>query len=133
VKKQYAKVLKEEGMESSRLGDGSRRRGERGEHQDGAVKGRRKGKERPVDGEKDVEKPHERRTRPTRALSPSDVGPPLPQTSLRELKKQAFARYQPLRTGDAGDGLRGERGKGQPDMGARMGVLLERIKRDKAG
>ena len=56
----------------------------------------------------------------------------MPQTSLRELKKEAFARYHSPRTEGVGGGM-GRGGRGQPNMGARMGVLLERIKRDKAG
>jgi len=121
-------------MESSRLGDGSLRRGERRDTD--ITRGKRKGKESvALPAEHDKE-----RGRPAPALSPSDIGPPMPQTSLRELKKQAFTKYHlPRQRGDGDRGLvggaraGGRAGKGQPNMGARMGVLLERIKRDELG
>ena len=47
----------------------------------------------------------------------------MPQTSLRELKKEAYRKYHPGGGGGAP--------RAQPNMGARMGVLLEKIKRDK--
>jgi hypothetical protein len=187
VKQQYAKVLKEEGMESTRLST-------RGEGEAGRVrtleKGKGKGKSRAVgEGEEDDDgdssddggitisrhpkpsSPPPRTIPPTRnardkrpkskveveksstvplvrALSPSrlDIGPPLPQTSLRELKKEAFSKYHaPPRSRTSGYGTtpRGRVGgfgmgmgtgtgkRGQPNMGARMGALLEQIKRDK--
>lgn len=132
MKRQYAKVLKEEGMDSSRLGDGSRRRGEKDSPE--TVKTRRKGKQRAGENEDDVETREE--SRRTRALSPRTIGPPMPQTSLRELKKEAFARYHAPRAAAGlgpgkAEGGRGRGGGGQPNMGARMAVLLERIKRDK--
>lgn len=97
--------------------------------------------------------------RKVRALSPSDISAPMPQTSLRELKKEAFKKYHPARQHSsaslrvaptaaaahahgtrravsAGSTLSGPPGagkgmRGQPNMAARMGVLLEKIKRDK--
>lgn len=83
-----------------------------------------------------------------RALDVGDIGPPMPQTSYRELKKEAFSKYHPKRLdptpirhgqstggigGFGGSSGQGRGGRGQPNMGARMGVLLEKIKRDKAG
>lgn len=173
VKKQYAKVLRAEGMESERLGDGSRRRNER-EESDNKLKGKTgsfKGKERrerEERGEEDPDtariraragpssssssfsrpnkpfnksynnKPYDKTTRKSRveeappkpkvrALSPSP--PPSapssePKPSLRTLKKEGFSKYH--RAKDA-TGL--SKGRGQPNMGARMGVLLEKIKR----
>jgi hypothetical protein len=161
IKQQYAKVLKEEGMESTRLAP-------RGDGQAGRVrtlekgKGKGKGKARDEDSDdsssedegKGVADPNlsfapvipvqriksrQSPNRPysetpvqrsVRALSPSDVGPPLSQTSLRSLKREAFAKYHPPpvnRLGRAGSG------RGQPNLGARMNVLLETIKRDKQG
>lgn len=80
-----------------------------------------------------------------RALSPSAIGPPMPITSLRTLKKEAFSKYHAPRRRDegvrpAGGGrgggatvtAAGRGGRGQPNMGARMGALLEKIRRDRA-
>lgn len=87
----------------------------------------------------------------SRALSPPPISHPMPLTELRQLKKEAYAKYHPprpstvlgSRTVSAGSAYSGktalgsgywrDRGKGQPNMGARMGVLLEKIKRDRAG
>ncbi|OWZ50150.1 hypothetical protein C351_01299 [Cryptococcus neoformans c8] len=170
VKKQYAKVLRAEGMESERLGDGSRRRNER-EEGNNEIKGRTgssKGKERrgrEERGEEDPDtariraragpsssssrpnkpfnkshsnKPYEKTTwkprveeappKPkVRALSPSP--PPSapssePKPSIRTLKKEGFSKYH-----WAKDATGLSKGRGQPNMGARMGVLLEKIKR----
>ncbi|KIR59747.1 hypothetical protein I314_04179 [Cryptococcus bacillisporus CA1873] len=172
VKKQFAKVLRAEGMESERLGDGSRRRNER-EEGDNKLKGRTgnfKGKERREREERGEEDPdmariraragpssstpfsrpnkpfnkshnnksYDRTTRKprieeappkpkVRALSPSP--PPSapssePKPSIRTLKKEGFSKYH--RAKDT-TGL--SKGRGQPNMGARMGVLLEKIKR----
>ena len=137
MKKQYARVLKEEGMESTRLSDGPRRRGNiedeaiTEEQRDG--KGKETSSASEEEGLERWEPREPTRTR-ARALSPSDIGPPMPQTSMRELKKQAFARYHSPRFESAARGAGGGvKGKGQPNMGARMGALLERIKRDKTG
>ncbi|WVQ78446.1 hypothetical protein IAT38_000532 [Cryptococcus sp. DSM 104549] len=211
VKKQYAKVLRAEGMESERLGDGSRRRGER--EDGGAGRGRFKGKgkqgekpmgkpARPMDGsdsssESDEERPHVRGGRPVdefdRALAragpsssredrpssssrpgnrqrtpnskpysksasgPRHSSPPPPpkvralslspppsapapttaaqaaekRASFRDIKREAFSKFH--RPRDAGAIQQGGRGRprGQPNMGARMGALLEKIKMDK--
>ncbi|KIR54104.1 hypothetical protein I315_03160 [Cryptococcus gattii Ru294] len=172
VKKQFAKVLRAEGMESERLGDGPRRRNER-EEDDNKLKGRTgnfKGKERREREERGEEDPdmariraragpssstpfsrpnkpyskshnnksYDRTTRKprieeappkpeVRALSPSP--PPSapssePKPSIRTLKKEGFSKYH--RAKDT-TGL--SKGRGQPNMGARMGVLLEKIKR----
>ena len=131
-------------MESSRLGDGSRRRNEAMTEPD--TRSKRKGKDRGDSsgqegeeaGKRNGGEGNERKGR-ARALSPSDIGPPLPQTSLRELKKQAFAKYHAPRQAERGQegtdgrGRASGRGRGQPNMAARMGVLLERIKRDRMG
>lgn len=61
--------------------------------------------------------------------------------SLREMKKQAFAKHHPrpaptypFARGPGTNGRVGGGGmRGQPNMGARMGVLLEQIKRDRQG
>jgi hypothetical protein len=104
-----------------------------------------KGKEREVPNE---------RSAPTKRPQPEREGPrgrPAPKTeekveekqpSLRGLKKEAFAkRYPPNHTairgglagrgrgGPVGGGAGGYGRRGQPNMGARMGVLLEAIKR----
>lgn len=82
-----------------------------------------------------------------RALSPLTVSHPMPLTELRQLKKEAFAKYHPPRPGPgdrsrtvsaasvstARPGPMGKGGRGQPNMAARMGVLLERIKSGRAG
>jgi len=176
VKKQYAKVLKEEGMESTRLSRGD---GEAGRVR--MLEKKIKGKGRAMDEDEDSDssddggittKPSKINNKPStstptssklsvfssvngnrnrperppktdtqkpksvRALSPShlDIGPPLPQTSLRELKKEAFAKFHaPPRSrfgGYSTNGVGGS-GRGQPKMGARMDALLEQIKRDK--
>lgn len=79
--------------------------------------------------------------RKVRALSPTDVGPPMPLSSFREMKKEAFSKYHdPKRKHGAGEpfgpgasrGSGGRGPRGQPNMGARMGALLEKIKRDRA-
>ena len=93
--------------------------------------------------------------RKVRALSPSDISAPMPQTSFRELKKEAFRKYHPARQHSSaaapqthaagrrtvsgashashvsGPPGAGKAMRGQPNMAARMGVLLEKIKRDK--
>ena len=138
IKKQYAKVLKEEGGESTRLFKGKGRSNDAegsGDHagdEDGeGVSGRGKDTSSVKSGKsgksgkgskwskEDKSKPQERKVR---ALSPSDIGPPMPQHSYRELKKEAFAKYHAPSSG---------KGRGQPNMGARMGALLEKIKRDR--
>ncbi|WVO14180.1 hypothetical protein L204_101811 [Cryptococcus depauperatus] len=161
VKKQYAKVLRQEGMESERLGNGSRRRGER-DADTGKGKGSPKGTERhysqrgkPKHENQELEAqdpemarilaragPSGSRTKPfkkpsilkdvlppkARALSPS----PPPTTSsneskpsIRQLRKESFGKYHRPK-----DSIGLMKGRGQPNMGARMGVLLEKIKRD---
>jgi hypothetical protein len=66
----------------------------------------------------------------------------MPITSLRTLKKEAFSKYHAPRRRDegvrpgggggvVGGGRGGRGGKGQPNMGARMGALLEKIRRDR--
>ncbi|KAK4688118.1 hypothetical protein P7C73_g2007, partial [Tremellales sp. Uapishka_1] len=183
VKKQYAKVLKEEGLDSKRMGDGSRRRGLGDDGKDGrgnvvqdksdsdsedeeeaaessntanlitasgksralslsppppppptatrsAVekKGSGKGKGR-MDAEKSLENGKEKEP---------EVGSEKEAVSFRTMKKEAFSKYHPRKTASThqthqnlgGNGGRGG-GRGQPNMGARMGVLLEQIKRDR--
>lgn len=107
-----------------------------------------------------------------RALSPIPISHPMPLTELRQLKKEAFAKYHPpgggggvragSGTGGGGGGARsasaalgkstsgsmfgrgsdsggkfgfgfgiGGKSKSQPNMGAKMGLLLERIQRDR--
>jgi hypothetical protein len=66
-----------------------------------------------------------------RALSPSDIGAPMALSELKILKEKAFAKSSRSTAGDRGrvaqgGSVRGSRG--QPNMGARMGVLLEQIK-----
>jgi len=104
-----------------------------------------KGKEREIPNERSIS---------TKKPQPDREGPrgrPAPKTeetveekqpSLRGLKKEAFAkRYPPNHTairggfggrgrgGPVGGGAGGYGKRGQPNMGARMGVLLEAIKR----
>ncbi|WRT67434.1 uncharacterized protein IL334_004405 [Kwoniella shivajii] len=80
--------------------------------------------------------PHEKRPAPikkVRALSPepilastpNDNGEP--KKSFRDLKKEAFSKYHKPKPDPAyAGGMKGKRG--QPNMGARMGLLLEKIK-----
>ena len=122
-------------MESTRLSDGARRRQK---VDDEAMTGARRdgtGEERSTAHEEEgLERWERKEPARARALSPSNIGPPMPQTSMRELKKQAFARYHSPRSESRSREARGGvTGKGQPNMGARMGALLERIKRDKMG
>lgn len=211
AKKQYAKVLKQEGMQSDRLkqrdavppiaSSSKSNQAQAGESESGSEDGnesdassiegeivttskrsgsgardeqRRVGRAGPAPsgsagrrdpvsgaaarykgkGRSDAERPRFDRRNPreaaapaaptakeVRALSPADVGPPMPLSSFREMKKEAFSKYhdpkrkhgggQPIALGGArGPGGRGPRG--QPNMGARMGALLEKIKRDRA-
>lgn len=60
------------------------------------------------------------------------------QRSLRDIKKEAFSKRYPPNAARASEAIerRGGRigsrgGRGQPNMGARMGALLEQIKRTK--
>lgn len=161
LKREYAKVLKEEGMESTRL----KPRGQRGEadksiaevpttdgqpnivspttpvlspssilrHTQSGSSARppstsrsdRPKRPEPIRTDSSASKSKERK-----GLSPADIGPPMPQTSLRELKKEAYKKYhrprQPSTTNTSGG-----RAGAQPNLGARMGVLLEKIKRDR--
>ena len=64
-----------------------------------------------------------------RALSSQDIGNPMPQTSLRELKKEAYKKYHRNPSTGFGGG-RGRSGGSQPNLGARMGVMLEKMRRD---
>ncbi|WWD09820.1 hypothetical protein V865_007948 [Kwoniella europaea PYCC6329] len=184
MKKSYAKILKAEGMDSGRLGDGSRRRNERSSESDSKSNGRWKGKGRggneedqggvdeeqkrlearagPAPGsgyssgsrpEKSSrlnrsrsnnslrDKPPHQANKPSppkkiRALSLSPPPPPsIPQNvpaekkSFRELKKEAFSKYHRPKDALSAGGTVGKGSKrGQPNMNARMGLLLEKIK-----
>ena len=161
IKREYAKVLKEEGMESTRL----KPRGRQGEA--GALSGPALTVD-PSQAQSPTSQPlspisilqparsdpsssrhvpasrsdHSKRPPAQRAdsaaskskerkvLSPADIGPPMPQTSLRELKKEAYKKYH--RPRHAPTAAHSGRAGSQPNLGARMGVLLEKIKRDKA-
>lgn len=198
LKKSYAKVVQEEGVQSNRLkprtgaagtsaaaaeasseaGPSSSRSTEGGEREKGGRAGSLK---RKFSGQGETGRPSKFRRekgtgeagdddvlnrtesanstkRKVRALSPGDIGPPMPQSSLIELKKEAFAKYHSphsrstsATTGVGRGGGRSVSGgstrstgssglfggggggkKGQPNMGARMGLLLEKIKRDRA-
>ena len=210
LKREYAKVLKEEGVESTRLkarpkagqmaeenarpfgadvgagetsdnkdtpGRGSslkRKQSERSDREDRRPKDgqKREGRDdRRPDGERGGKRQHSDRKarmdqpRKVRALSPGDIGPPMPMDNLRELKKEAFKKYHPAKpapsakgasrsvsgasdttrnsaggfggslarvfSGASGSSAGGTR-KGQPNMAARMGALLEQIKRDRS-
>lgn len=91
------------------------------------------------------------RPRKQRALSPIPISHPMPITELRQLKKDAYTKYHPpnavrsVSGQSAGSGTNsrsglgglfgfasGGKSRGQPNMGARMGVLLEQIQRDRA-
>lgn len=64
----------------------------------------------------------------TVASNPGIETPAERQRSMRDIKKEAFSKRFPSNNGtNAG----GRRGKSQPNMGARMGALLEQIKRTK--
>ncbi len=192
LKREYAKVLKEEGVESSRLksrekgrprstspnmdtrdpndsieeetrGSGERKDGRQGKT--GGKLDRRDSKRKEREHTQQGGKPDNRSIKRTssksssfgfkgdkepkkvRALSPSDIGAPMPQSSFLQLKKEAFKKYHPppaaksggrsvsagsAKPGSSGFGFGGFGGRGQPNMGARMNVLLEKIKRDKA-
>ncbi|ORY30001.1 hypothetical protein BCR39DRAFT_530546 [Naematelia encephala] len=157
MKKQYAKVLKEEGMTSTRLARGIPVAENNNDDDDddegeksidnGGEPSRlsnvdlgsdkpwsRKGKGRRATGEDREPLPPTAAGR-TRALSPSAIGHPEPlaNESLRTMKKEAFSKYHPNRRPDGmvNGGFGAGRGKGQPNMGARMGVLLEKIRRDR--
>ncbi|ORX33855.1 hypothetical protein BD324DRAFT_638889 [Kockovaella imperatae] len=155
IKREYAKVLKAEGMESDRL----KPRGRKGESQSTADPPKNPpvlpsqsppllpgssptldeaafpAPGRPSQRQRATQKPLADKTR---ALRPQDIGHPMPQTSLRELKKEAYSKFhRPANRSGAtptGAGVmgHGRRGGSQPNLGARMGVLLEKIKRDKA-
>ncbi|WWD16206.1 hypothetical protein CI109_100632 [Kwoniella shandongensis] len=194
MKKQYAKVLKSEGMASDRLGDGTRRRGERDDNsskkggrpvqragsssgsgsEDGGdssdeERGEKKGgrvtdtkrvesragpsnyssstvlslSKRPAPRSENRPQSQSQSQRPTqppkpkvRALSPSPPPSANPsattesKTSFRQIKREAFSKYHKPKdvptVASYGGGKRG-----QPNMGARMGALLEKIKMDK--
>jgi hypothetical protein len=127
IKKQFAKTLKDEGLDSSRLGSGSRRAGERDDGYKGKGKAVEESEEAPAEA---VPEPSR-----TRALSPPTPPAKESTTSLRTIKREAFAKHHPSRVGSApymkAKPLQADqRGrKGQPNMGARMGALLEQIKR----
>ncbi|ODN88446.1 hypothetical protein L198_06718 [Cryptococcus wingfieldii CBS 7118] len=205
VKKQFAKVLKKEGMDSERLGDGTRRRQEREPREAGSEKKEWKDKGKPREGkpregkpregqsqerrgprggreDEDMarilaragpskpspsskpfksskpypnSKPYTKRPRDSspsssfsapapaapakpRALSPERLALPEPpkvdgkEASLRTLKKEGFSKFHWSRDAPAaGAGApRGKGMRGQPNMGSRMDVLLEKIRRD---
>ncbi|WVQ76558.1 hypothetical protein IAR50_006228 [Cryptococcus sp. DSM 104548] len=195
VKKQFAKVLKKEGMDSERLGDGSKRRQEREPREAGNEKKGFKGKGKPREGQSQEKrgprggrededmarilaragpskpspssrplkssKPYPnskhltKRPRdsspsssfsapaPTappkpRALSPERLALPEPpkvdgkEASLRTLKKEGFSKYHRPRDApvSVAGAPRGKGTRGQPNMGSRMDVLLEKIRRD---
>ncbi|RSH93834.1 hypothetical protein EHS25_006483 [Saitozyma podzolica] len=151
---------RERDIESRMLGRSSSRgstrgggpRGPGGQEPKVDPRGKGKGRAHPNDHgdtENDSRKPFQPIARTSsggtraRALSPSAIGPPMPITSLRTLKKEAFSKYHAPRRRD--DGVRpagagggggpttggGRGGRGQPNMGARMGALLEKIRRDR--
>lgn len=155
LKKNYAKVLKAEGMESGRLQDRSGARksrtgGEDGNEVEGEGEGAgggeqgaesraprskfdRKGKGRATDDTQNnlAAEPPIPTAQRKRALSPSDIGAPMVLSELKILKEKAYAKSSRPTAGDRGrvaqgGSVRGSRG--QPNMGARMGVLLEQIK-----
>jgi hypothetical protein len=145
MKKNYAKVLKAEGMESERLqdrsGSGKSRSLAEGEGEDGTAgkadikQGRDERKPRGTLDRKGKGRSYESNEPPVltaqrkRALSPSDIGPPMALTELKALKEKAYAKpTRPAETGRVAQGGMVRGAKGQPNMGARMGVLLERIK-----
>lgn len=175
LKKSYAKVVQEEGIQSGRLksrneaaeatesvnaneaGPSEPRREEgkssEAKERGGSLKRKFSGKgekreTRPPRG-KDMQRGESSTStkRAVRALSPGDIGPPMPQSSLKELKKEAFAKYHPAQSrsttvsargsgrsvsgGSIGSSATGGK-RGQPNMGARMGFLLEKIKRDRS-
>ncbi|WVR05447.1 hypothetical protein IAU60_002463 [Kwoniella sp. DSM 27419] len=92
--------------------------------------------------------PHQQAPPKLRALSlspppsttPDAASAVEPKSSFRTLKKEAFSKYHRPKdaaqssvrnSSSAGPASRGSRGpRGQPNMGARMGALLEKIKRD---
>jgi hypothetical protein len=99
---------------------------------------RSKGKEREVSNERSTAKRPERegpRSRaPLAGRKEKEAEPEEKLPSLRGMKKEAFAKRYPTNTGvtrggPVGGGRGGYGRKGQPNMGARMGVLLEAIKR----
>lgn len=206
LKREYAKVLKEEGAQSTRLKSKTKSgqassdataqatveetsAGANEDRSENATAPERRGSlkrkqndrsdKRPEsEGREDRRQKTERSTkrprsdtrdrndqlRKVRALSPGDIGPPMPQSSLRDLKKEAFQKYHPARPAPsavkaglrnvsgasdtarnsaggfggslarvfsgASTGGRGGR-RGQPNMAARMGALLEQIKHDR--
>jgi hypothetical protein len=134
IKKQFAKTLKDEGLDSSRLGSGSRRAGERDDGYKGKGKARASGDEEQEEEEK-VQQVSVKAPR-TRALSPIPITSES-TASLRTVKRDAFAKHHPSKVGSAPYSKArplkvDQKGrKGQPDMGARMGALLEQIQREK--
>ena len=151
LKKNYAKVLKAEGMESGRLQDRSGARksrtgGEDGSEAEGEGEGEgkqdavnraprsnfdRKGKGRATDNQNTPAEPPIPTAQRKRALSPSDIGAAMELSELKILKEKAYAKPSRTIAGNRGrvaqgGSVRGSRG--QPNMGARMGVLLEQIK-----
>ncbi|WVW82756.1 hypothetical protein I302_104767 [Kwoniella bestiolae CBS 10118] len=185
MKKSYAKVLKAEGMDSGRLGDGSRRRNERPSESEQQQRGRGKGKgraENENEGVIDEEQrrlearagpapgsgsgpsrpfkmnksrsngslrdrdrsPHQpRQPSPPKKIRALSISPPPPPSStaqpvlgekksFREMKKEAFSKYHRPREqasmSISGNGTGRGNKRGQPNMNARMGLLLEKIK-----
>lgn len=132
IKKQFAKTLKDEGLDSSRLGSGSRRAGER----DDGYKGKGKARATGDEGEEVEVQPTAAKTPRSRALSPTPTAPES-TSSLRTVKREAFAKHHPSKVGSAPYSKArplkvDQKGrKGQPNMGARMGALLEQIQREK--
>ena len=148
IKQEYAKVLREEGMESQRLNpilkgkqkalDQNTEFHDQHDHDTSTLapdSASRISKRSTTSSSNRTKSSKAEPNHKVRALSPQDIGPPMPQTSLRQLKKEAFAKYHPSRASGNGSNSgmgQGGKGRGQPNMGARMGMLLERIKREKA-
>jgi hypothetical protein len=141
IKQSFAKVLKAEGMSSDRLARNAK--GKERAHPDTAVHADNVADHDAQVLGNDATRKRKALTVPTasgqvRALSPSDIGPPMPQSSFRDLKKEAFKKFHPARQKGGGVLLGsaaerpGKPSRGQPNMGARMGVLLETIKLDRA-
>jgi hypothetical protein len=65
----------------------------------------------------------------SKTRQPDDPAPD-PKRSMRDMKKEAFSKRYPANGVDrSAGGVVGRKSRGQPNMGARMGVLLEQIKR----
>lgn len=88
---------------------------------------------RPTPTDKGKSKVPASTSRPTAARSATvkpDESAVEVKRSMRDLKKEAFSKRYPVNGGSRqAASADGRRPRGQPNMGARMGVLLEQIKR----